>query len=260
MQMIRMNNFLVLCACISLGEAWNVGKVWTPSFHLPADTSTSTSTLTSTVASSGTVLRYRFVDDENVEKLMKERKGVRSMLRRRRLARRKKIMRKRMLRKKLHDNDDEQENLAGDSEPADLRLESAGLIVEPKIKPRAVVTNVRELRTALLYQGIALEDVEFDTTLIKTSATGKGNIAPLHEETDKEDQLPFDHEVLKLIKKRARTNSKPGSRASDDTAQLALSIEGGGMRGAVSAGMAGAIAALGLFDAFDSIYGSSAGR
>jgi patatin-like phospholipase/acyl hydrolase len=34
---------------------------------------------------------------------------------------------------------------------------------------------------------------------------------------------------------------------------------GGGMRGAVSAGMAAAIAGLGLTDAFDVIYGSSAG-
>lgn len=42
-------------------------------------------------------------------------------------------------------------------------------------------------------------------------------------------------------------------------AHLALAIEGGGMRGAVSAGMASAIAVLGLSNVFDSIYGSSAG-
>jgi len=71
--------------------------------------------------------------------------------------------------------------------------------------------------------------------------------------------LPFDHEVIKLIEKRFKTKSKPGSRAKDDYATLALSIEGGGMRGAVSAGMASAIAVLGLSDSFDSIYGSSAG-
>jgi hypothetical protein len=44
-----------------------------------------------------------------------------------------------------------------------------------------------------------------------------------------------------------------------DNATLALSLEGGGMRGAVSAGMAAAIASLGLCDAFDAVYGSSAG-
>ena len=36
-------------------------------------------------------------------------------------------------------------------------------------------------------------------------------------------------------------------------------VAGGGMRGSVSAGMAAAIATLGLCDAFDSVYGSSAG-
>ena len=49
------------------------------------------------------------------------------------------------------------------------------------------------------------------------------------------------------------------SRAANDTAVLSLAIEGGGMRGAVSGGMAAAIACLGLSNAFDSIYGSSAG-
>lgn len=267
--MIIVNNFLVLCACVSYGEAWNVGTLWTPSFRRPADTFFETASRPSTFRS--TVLRYRYEDDENVEKLMKEGRGVRSMLRRRRLARLKKRVRKRAIRKKLRENQNDKdsimtasyrstdfaENMAEDLEQADLRLESAGLIVEPKIKPKAVVKNVHELRTALLDEGISLEDVEFDTTLIKTSASGKGNIAPILEK-DK-DESPFDHQVLELIKKRAQTKSKPGSRAAYDTAQLALSIEGGGMRGAVSAGMAAAIAALGLFDSFDSIYGSSAG-
>ena len=45
----------------------------------------------------------------------------------------------------------------------------------------------------------------------------------------------------------------------DDGARLALAIEGGGMRGAVSAGMVIAIHELGLTGAFDAVYGASAG-
>eukprot|EP00980_Cylindrotheca_fusiformis_P028357 scaffold22593_cov145-Cylindrotheca_fusiformis.AAC.6 len=67
----------------------------------------------------------------------------------------------------------------------------------------------------------------------------------------------LNHEVLKLLQHRYETYSTPGNRK--DNATLALAMEGGGMRGCVSAGMAAAIASLGLTDSFDSIYGSSAG-
>ena len=73
------------------------------------------------------------------------------------------------------------------------------------------------------------------------------------------------HPVLSLVRERVQTKSKPGRRLqgssspSTDTPHLALVIEGGGMRGAVSAGMAAALSTLDLLDAFDSIHGSSAG-
>jgi predicted patatin/cPLA2 family phospholipase len=60
------------------------------------------------------------------------------------------------------------------------------------------------------------------------------------------------HAVAELLRRRA-------SGVRDDGARLALAIEGGGMRGAVSAGMAIAIDELGLTDAFDAVYGASAG-
>ncbi|KAL3783701.1 hypothetical protein ACHAW5_005186 [Stephanodiscus triporus] len=69
----------------------------------------------------------------------------------------------------------------------------------------------------------------------------------------------FSHDVLNLLHQRYYSQSTPMSRAANDTAILSLAIEGGGMRGAVSGGMAAAIACLGLSNAFDSIYGSSAG-
>jgi predicted patatin/cPLA2 family phospholipase len=59
--------------------------------------------------------------------------------------------------------------------------------------------------------------------------------------------------VLDLAFERIRTGDH------DDGHVLALAIEGGGMRGAVSAGMGVVLEAAGLIPAFDRIYGTSAG-
>ena len=65
------------------------------------------------------------------------------------------------------------------------------------------------------------------------------------------------HEVLRVLRDRAGSGSRPGHRA--DGYRVALSIEGGGMRGTVSAGMALALHEFGLVNAFDAVYGASAG-
>jgi predicted acylesterase/phospholipase RssA len=65
------------------------------------------------------------------------------------------------------------------------------------------------------------------------------------------------HEVLRVLAGRVRTGSRPGQRG--DGLRVALAIEGGGMRGTVSAGMALALHELGLVPAFDAVYGASAG-
>lgn len=65
------------------------------------------------------------------------------------------------------------------------------------------------------------------------------------------------HPVLVALRARTAAGSKPGARA--DGLRIALAIEGGGMRGAVGAGMVAALHELGLGDAFDAVYGSSAG-
>ncbi len=57
----------------------------------------------------------------------------------------------------------------------------------------------------------------------------------------------IDHPVASALRERP-----PGAR-------IALVVEGGGMRGSVSGGMALALDELGLADAFDAAYGSSAG-
>lgn len=63
--------------------------------------------------------------------------------------------------------------------------------------------------------------------------------------------------VSRVLAERAASGSLPGERA--DGAVVALVIEGGGMRGAVAAGMVAALEQLGLADAFDTVYGTSSG-
>ena len=63
--------------------------------------------------------------------------------------------------------------------------------------------------------------------------------------------------VIQLILDRLRSESQPLQRK--DGYKLGLAIEGGAMRGVVSAGMVTALEYLGLLRVFDAVYGSSAG-
>ena len=63
-------------------------------------------------------------------------------------------------------------------------------------------------------------------------------------------------EIVELLRARAARRSRA---PHGDGARIALSVEGGAMRGVVSAGMVSALEQLGLVDAFDAVYGSSAG-
>jgi len=65
------------------------------------------------------------------------------------------------------------------------------------------------------------------------------------------------HEVLRALAARHRAGSRPGAR--DDGLRIVLVIEGGAMRGVISAGMALGLHELGLVPAFDAVYGASAG-
>jgi predicted patatin/cPLA2 family phospholipase len=66
-----------------------------------------------------------------------------------------------------------------------------------------------------------------------------------------------DHPVAKVLRDRAQAGSQPGEH--DDAHRVAVVLEGGGMRGVVSAAMAGAIERLGFTPCFDLVVGSSAG-
>lgn len=111
-----------------------------------------------------------------------------------------------------------------------------------KKKATIPITNAHELRRVILDEHLQLKDV---TVKIDVSSCKPEDLV--------------NHEVIALIVRRFNEQSTPGHRSIDDKSILALSLEGGGMRGAVTAGMAAAIASLGLTDCFDRIYGSSAG-
>jgi predicted patatin/cPLA2 family phospholipase len=61
------------------------------------------------------------------------------------------------------------------------------------------------------------------------------------------------HAPLRVLFDRVATGQR------DDGHRVVLAIEGGGNRGAISGGMAGALYDAGLVPAFDAVYGSSAG-
>jgi predicted patatin/cPLA2 family phospholipase len=63
-------------------------------------------------------------------------------------------------------------------------------------------------------------------------------------------------DVVELLRARVTRGSQA---PHDDGARIALVIEGGAMRGVVSAGMVWALEDLGYAHAFDAVYGSSAG-
>jgi predicted patatin/cPLA2 family phospholipase len=65
------------------------------------------------------------------------------------------------------------------------------------------------------------------------------------------------HPVAELLRERLAQQSAPGGR--QDPHRLALVLEGGGMRGVVSAGMTAALERLALTPCFDLVVGASAG-
>src|SRR3954447_13267709 len=65
------------------------------------------------------------------------------------------------------------------------------------------------------------------------------------------------HPVVELLHERAACGSRPGARR--DPYRVAVVLEGGGMRGVVSAGMTAALERLGVTPCFDLVVGSSAG-
>jgi hypothetical protein len=124
--------------------------------------------------------------------------------------------------------------------------------------PPHVVTNVHELRQKILDEQLPLSAIQ-----IRRPIWAASNSATAASSTTAANPPPplalSNHAVLQVLADRVASRSTPGRRAAHDTHHVALAIEGGGLRGAVCSGMAAAIATLGLTDAFDSVWGSSAG-
>lgn len=66
-----------------------------------------------------------------------------------------------------------------------------------------------------------------------------------------------DHPVLEIIRSRRQAGTPAGAHGDDF--KLGLAVEGGGMRGVVSAAMLTALDDLGLRQVFDSVYSCSSG-
>jgi predicted patatin/cPLA2 family phospholipase len=95
------------------------------------------------------------------------------------------------------------------------------------------ISNIKELKSAIkLGYRVRDVDVRGNTSLSSSS---------------------YNHPVIRALYQR---KTHPNTT---DNHKIALVIEGGGMRGVVAAGMATAVWYLGLADAVDVVYGSSAG-
>ena len=133
--------------------------------------------------------------------------------------------------------------------PTPRSLKSLKTAIETRAKKKkepVTIKTVEELRNAILDEELSLKDTKIVEDETNTAAAQESS--PL-----------MDHAVRELIKERYLSKSTPGNRLANDNSTLAIAIEGGGMRGCVSAGMVSAITALGLSDTIDTIYGSSAG-
>lgn len=110
--------------------------------------------------------------------------------------------------------------------------------------------------------------IDYDALLASLSVKGDTQIIGSAKHKD------LIHPVVKLLHERRRQIEKikkekeidPDNSTSpyremppDDGFRVALAVEGGGMRGCVTAGMVTAIHYLGLQDTIDVVYGSSAG-
>lgn len=98
------------------------------------------------------------------------------------------------------------------------------------------------------------DEIDYDALLASLCVKGDTQII------GSKDRPDFVHPVLKVLHQRRKdeaSSSSPFDRK--DNKKVALVIEGGGMRGCLTAGMVTAIYYLGLENTFDVIYGSSAG-
>lgn len=81
-----------------------------------------------------------------------------------------------------------------------------------------VIETVDELKS-IFKKGYRVQDLDV-----------RGDVASLLLE-------PVVHPVVRALYERKLKSSQPGNRPTEDSAKIAIAIEGGGMRGCVAAGM-----------------------
>ena len=101
----------------------------------------------------------------------------------------------------------------------------------------------------LLEQGVSVYQMDIRGSSLPGRQDAKGRLISQTNALPAPELL--QHPVLTALQERRRTRSKPGAR--QDGYKIALAVEGGGLRGSVSAGMASALAHLGAEDAFDMV-------
>jgi predicted patatin/cPLA2 family phospholipase len=134
-------------------------------------------------------------------------------------------------------------------------------------QPRAAKVQSVETTKYRITTVKELDDYFSDTALRFRKSNGEINSNELLKALDvrgdtqiigSPDRPDYTHPVVQLLHNRRR-QVENGFNKTSDGAKVALAVEGGGMRGCVSAGMIGAIHHLNLTSAFDVVYGSSAG-
>ena len=114
------------------------------------------------------------------------------------------------------------------------------------------------------------DDIDYLSLLASLSVKGDTQLigSPEHKDVI-HPVVQLVHERRRQIEKIKQTQTQDATNSNkrnihrtmppDDGYKVALSVEGGGMRGCVTAGMVAAVHYLGLEDTVDVVYGSSAG-
>eukprot|EP00638_Chattonella_subsalsa_P001984 CAMPEP_0117763150 /NCGR_PEP_ID=MMETSP0947-20121206/18440_1 /TAXON_ID=44440 /ORGANISM="Chattonella subsalsa, Strain CCMP2191" /LENGTH=494 /DNA_ID=CAMNT_0005584749 /DNA_START=196 /DNA_END=1680 /DNA_ORIENTATION=- len=124
-----------------------------------------------------------------------------------------------------------------------LEIKEKGAIKTDKGKKKNKKTSIGTLSDLAFVSGLrGVDKCDIRGTTFETLATNKN--------------IP-NHPVIEVLRQRQQQGYKPSDYS--DGYKVGLCIEGGGMRGCVTAGMAACITDLGLVDCFDAFYGSSAG-
>ena len=144
--------------------------------------------------------------------------------------------------------------------PDDAAIEAAPVDDDTPAAPKYEIKTIPELNDywsdkERRFRKKGGDDIDYDALLAAVDVRGDTQIIGSAEHPDKV------HPVLQLLHERRRTESplSPTTETRPDGFKVALVVEGGGMRGCLSAGMVAALYYLGLEDTFDVIYGSSAG-